>query len=168
MKIEIYTDGSSLGNPGQWGRWAIIIAEGKKKSISGGEPLSTNNRMELLAVIEALLFLQEKNAPSEDVHIYLDSKYVQQWVERLPAWIHKWWRLANKKPVANRDLRERMNVLLPSFTLQWHWVKGHAQNEFNNKVDKLARSAAAKQPIITMPVKWKVAADIVRDQMWLF
>ena len=162
VKIEIYTDGSSLGNPGQGGWWAIIIAEGKKKAISWGEPLTTNNRMELLAVIEALRYLQEKNAPSDNIIIYLDSKYVKQWVEWLPARIHKWRRLANKKPVANKDLREQLNVLLPHFAIHRQRVKWHANNEINNKVDKLARSAAAKQPIVHPPVKERHVIEKIR------
>ncbi|MBP6910143.1 ribonuclease HI [Patescibacteria group bacterium] len=168
MEIKVYTDGSSLGNPGQGGRGAIIMVDGKKKALSGGEPLTTNNRMELLAVIEVLKYFLIKNAPKDNIHFYVDSKYVKDGVERLKGWVQRGRRLMNKKPVANRDLREEMYVLLPSFTLQRHRVKGHAQDEINNKVDKLARSAAEKQPIIAMPVKEKHVIEKVRGQMGLF
>lgn len=168
MEIKVYTDGSSLGNPWQWGRAALIMVDGKKKSLSWGEPLTTNNRMELLAVIEVLKYLQERNAPAYNIHFYVDSKYVHDWVERLKWWVQRGRKLANKKPVANRDLREEMHELLPHFTLKWYWVKGHAQDEINNKVDKLARSAAAKQPIIKVPVKEKHVIDKIRGQMGLF
>ncbi len=168
VKIQIYTDGSSLGNPGQWWRGALIIAEGKRKSISGGEPLTTNNRMELMAVIEWLHYLKEKGAPNENIHIHLDSKYVKEGVERLKYRIQRGRRLANKKPVANRDLWEKLNELLPLFTLERHWVKWHADDELNNRVDKLARSAAAKQPKIVLPVNEKNIREKVRGQVWLF
>ncbi len=138
------------------------MVDGKKKALSGGEPLTTNNRMELLAVIEVLKYLLIKNAPKDNIHFYVDSKYVQEGVERLKGRVQRGWRLANKKPVANRDLREEMYALLPSFILKWHWVKGHAQDEINNKVDKLARSAAAKQPIVKLPVKEQHIVEKVR------
>ena len=83
MEIKVYTDGSSLGNPGQGGRGAIIMVDGKKKALSGGEPLTTNNRMELLAVIEVLKYFLIKNAPKDNIHFYVDSKYVKDGVERL-------------------------------------------------------------------------------------
>ena len=150
QKIIVYTDGSSLGNPGQGGRGSIILHEGKKEELSGGEPLTTNNRMELLAVIEVLRYIIEHYGEGNEVDIHLDSRYVQENIEQhLQHRIQRNRRLKSKKHVANRDLRERLVVLLPTQILKRTWVKGHANSVLNNEVDVLAREAAGKQPIIT-------------------
>ncbi len=136
--IKIYTDGSCIGNPGKGG-WAAIILENKKqKIISGSESYTTNNRMELIAVIKALKFVKKK-----ELSIITDSQYVKNGIE---VWIFKWkkngWMTAEKKPVKNKDLWLMLEKLAKNKKIKWEWVKGHSSDKFNNKVDEIARSQA--------------------------
>lgn len=134
--VTIYTDGACSGNPGPGG-WGAILRYGEhERELSGGEASTTNNRMELLAVIEALSQLKEPCA----VELWSDSKYVVDAIEKrwVYAWRAKGWVRADKKPAKNVDLWEKLLVLLDRHTLTLHWVKGHAENEFNNRCDALA------------------------------
>ena len=135
--IKIYTDGSCLGNPGKGGWAAIIINNGKKTEIKGSKNDTTNNQMELLAPIKAL-----KEIPKgSKVQIFTDSKYVKSGIT---VWIHNWkkngWKTANKQDVKNIDLWKNLDELNQIKNVQWNWVKGHANNEYNNMADELARS----------------------------
>lgn len=134
--VDIYTDGACSGNPGPGGWGAILMASGVKKEISGGEKQTTNNRMELSAVIFAL---EELKRPCE-VNIYSDSAYVvnafqQNWIS---GWIKNGWKNSAKAPVANSDLWIRLIELTKIHKVTFHKVKGHADNEFNNRCDELA------------------------------
>ena len=136
--IKIYTDGSCIGNPGKGG-WAAIILENKKqKIISGSEPYTTNNRMELIAVLKAL-----KEVKKKDISIVTDSQYVKNGIE---VWILKWkkngWMTAEKKPVKNKDLWLMLEKLSKNKKVKWEWVKGHSSDKLNNKVDEIARNEA--------------------------
>lgn len=135
-KIEIYTDGACSGNPGPGGWGAILRYNGAEKELSGGEAQTTNNRMELSAVIAALECLKE---PCE-VDLYSDSKYV---IDALSlgwalSWRSKGWIKSDKKRALNTDLWERLLELTEQNAMHYHWVKGHADNEFNNRCDALA------------------------------
>ncbi|HRI39745.1 MAG TPA: ribonuclease HI, partial [Nitrospira sp.] len=135
--IEIYTDGACSGNPGPGG-WGVLVRDGKTETeFSGGEPATTNNRMELLAVIEALQSFPQ----SVQARVYTDSQYVQKGISE---WIHSWkqrgWRTAGKEPVKNEDLWRRLDGLAASHTLEWHWVRGHNGHPENERVDALARA----------------------------
>ena len=138
--VEIYADGACKGNPGPggWGAW--LQYDGKEKSIHGGESLTTNNRMELTAVIRALDLLKR---PCH-VKIYTDSVYVQK---GMTAWITAWkarnWRTADKKPVKNDDLWKLLDAQASQHTIKWIWVKGHAGNVGNEKADALANKGVA-------------------------
>ena len=135
--IEIYTDGACSGNPGPGGWGALLRISQIETELCGGAPATTNNRMELLAVIEALQSLTE---PVE-ARLYTDSQYVQKGISE---WIHDWklrgWKTANKKPVKNIDLWRRLDALATSHTIEWHWIKGHAGHPGNERADVLARS----------------------------
>jgi ribonuclease HI len=133
--VEIYADGACKGNPGPGG-WGVFMRAGAhEKELWGGERDTTNNRMELTAVIRALEALK-RPVP---VKLYTDSKYVQQGIS---AWIHNWkrngWRTADKKPVKNADLWQELDVLAKQFQVEWTWVKGHAGNPGNERADELA------------------------------
>lgn len=133
--VEIHTDGACKGNPGPGGWGAILSAGGREKQLCGGEPLTTNNRMELRAVIEALSALKRHSR----VKLYTDSQYVQRGVtEWLPGWKRNGWRTAQKTPVKNVDLWQSLDELLPKHSIEWHWVKGHAGHEGNERADQLA------------------------------
>lgn len=138
QKIEIYTDGACSGNPGPGG-WGALLRSGKhEKEISGGEPETTNNRMEMMAVIKALKSLKK----SSDVDLYTDSKYVMQGVnEWLEGWKAKGWKNASKKPVKNQDLWQEIDSLISQHKVRFHWVKGHAGHPENERADALATSA---------------------------
>jgi len=140
-KIEIYTDGACLGNPGNGGYGAILMYKGHKKEISGGEKDTTNNRMEMRAAIEALRSLKK----SSQVILYTDSKYV---MDGITSWINSWkknnWRTANRKPVKNADLWQDLDAEVAKHKIQWVWVKGHSGNHYNELVDELARKAAQR------------------------
>ena len=133
--IEIYADGACRGNPGPGGWAALLISGDHRKEISGSEKLTTNNRMELLAVIRAL----EALTRSTVVELYTDSQYVKNGIE---TWIHAWrrngWKTSDKKPVKNADLWRELGELVARHDITWHWVKGHADNEGNLRADALA------------------------------
>ena len=139
-RVQIHTDGACSGNPGPGGWGAILEYRGVEKELYGGEPETTNNRMELMAAIEALAAL--KRASSAD--LYTDSKYLRDGVTQ---WIHNWkrngWKTAAKKPVKNADLWRRLDDLLAGHTIEWHWVKGHAGHDLNERADELARMGMA-------------------------
>lgn len=137
-KIEIYTDGACSGNPGPGG-WGALLRSGKhEKEMSGGEPDTTNNRMEMMAVIKALESLKK---PS-DVDLYTDSKYVMQGVnDWMAGWKAKGWKNAAKKPVKNKDLWLEIDALTQTHKVRFHWVKGHAGHPENERADVLATSA---------------------------
>ena len=141
-EVIIYTDGACSYNPGPGGWGAILMFGGQKKEISGGDEMTTNNQMELLAVIKALTALKE---PCK-VEIFTDSAYVcnafqQDWIS---GWIMRGWKNANKKPVANRELWEELIALTQKHIVHFNKVKGHADNEFNNRCDLLARMEVEK------------------------
>lgn len=137
--IEIYTDGSCLGNPGRGGWGAILIWGDHQKKISGGKKETTNNQMELQAVIEGLKALKK---PSEII-IYTDSQYVKNGITE---WIKKWqmngWKTANRKPVKNMELWQELGLEVDKHKIKWQWVKAHNGNKYNEMVDELARAAA--------------------------
>ena len=134
--VEIYTDGACSGNPGPGGWGAILRWNGREKELSGGEAMTTNNRMELTAVIRALQALKEPCA----VELYSDSKYVIDALEKGWAlgWRKKGWIKSDKKPALNPDLWETLLDLTARHEMRYHWVKGHAENEFNNRCDAMA------------------------------
>ena len=135
-QIEIYTDGACSGNPGPGGWGAVLRYNGREKEISGGEAQTTNNRMELTAVIAALECLKEPCA----VELYSDSKYVIDALSKgwAVSWRKKGWIKSDKKPALNVDLWDRLLKLTEAHEMHYHWVKGHADNEYNNRCDALA------------------------------
>ena len=140
--VEIFTDGACSGNPGAGG-WGVILRYGAtEKELCGGSPETTNNRMELTAVIEALKALKREC----DLTIYTDSRYVMDGVQQwLPNWKANGWRTTNKKSaVKNLDLWQELDALLPLHKIKWIWVKGHNGHLENERVDKLARDEAQK------------------------
>ena len=136
-KINIYTDGACSGNPGKGGWAAVIIEDKNEKTISGSEQLTTNNRMELSAVINAL-----REVGSAELDIYTDSKYVKNGIE---SWIKNWkingWMTAAKQPVKNKDLWLELDTLVSEKAIGWKWVKGHSNDHYNTIVDEAARKA---------------------------
>jgi ribonuclease HI len=136
--VEIFTDGACSGNPGPGG-WAAILRSGRhEKEISGGEPSTTNNRMELLAVIKGLDALKE---PSQ-VTVYTDSRYVMDGATRwMPRWHLNGWRTADKKPVKNDDLWRALAAAAQRHRLFWKWIAGHSGHIENERADALARAA---------------------------
>jgi ribonuclease HI len=139
--VTIYTDGACSGNPGPGGWGAILMYGDRKKELSGGERQTTNNRMELTAVITALEALKE---PCR-VELYTDSKYVSDAINEgwLKSWVKKGWR-RKAGPIKNPDLWLRLIPLIETHTVKFIWVKGHAENEFNNRCDELAVSEREK------------------------
>ena len=138
-KVEIFTDGACKGNPGPGGWGAIIRAGDNEKELSGGEPLTTNNRMEMLAAIRALQALKR---PCEVV-LHTDSIYLRDGITK---WIHGWrrngWKTADRKPVKNAELWQELLDAAEPHQVEWHWVKGHAGHPENERADKLACDAA--------------------------
>jgi ribonuclease HI len=133
--IHIYTDGACKGNPGRGGWGAVLEHDGKEREIFGGEPATTNNRMELTAVIEALAALKR---PSR-VILHTDSQYVQKGItEWINGWKARGWRTAAKEPVKNSDLWKKLDEVVRSHDIDWVWVKGHAGHEGNERADALA------------------------------
>lgn len=134
--VTIYTDGACSGNPGPGGWGAVLIYGPHERELSGGEPNTTNNRMELTAVIQALSLLKEPCA----VELWSDSKYVIDGLSK--GWAKSWkargWKKADKKPALNPELWDRLLTLTGIHTLRYHWVKGHAENPYNNRCDALA------------------------------
>lgn len=139
-RVEIFTDGACLGNPGPGGWGVILRHKDTEKELSGGAPETTNNRMELTAVIEALKALKTSCV----ISLYTDSKYVMDGVTQwLPNWKKNNWRTSNKKSaVKNVDLWQELDELLPKHEILWNWVKGHNGHPENERVDKLARDFA--------------------------
>ena len=137
--IEIYTDGSCLGNPGPGGYGAVLIYKNHRKEISQGYFETTNNRMELLAAVAALDSLSEPCT----IDITTDSQYVKNGINQ---WIHNWrkngWRTASKQPVKNADLWRQLDTAVAKHQVKWHWVKGHSGHPENERCDTLARNAA--------------------------
>ncbi|MGO4387257.1 ribonuclease HI [Microvirga sp. 2YAF29] len=140
-RILIYTDGACSGNPGPGGWGAILFFKGSEKEVSGGEAHTTNNRMELQAAIEGLNALKRPCA----IDLFTDSQYVRQGITQ---WMHNWkrrgWRTADNKPVKNEDLWRALDEAASRHDVSWHWVKGHADDPTNIRVDALA--VAAMQP----------------------
>jgi ribonuclease HI len=137
-KVEIFADGACSGNPGPGGWGTILRWRGTEKELSGAETLTTNNRMELMAVIAALRTLKR---PCE-VSVVTDSQYVQKGItEWLPGWKARGWKTADKKPVKNVDLWQALEEAASPHTVSWHWVKGHAGHAENERCDQLAREA---------------------------
>jgi ribonuclease HI len=152
MKLEIYTDGSSLGNPGPGG-WGSVFVENEKiiKELGGCDKNTTNNRMELMAVIETLKYLNFRKSDFlniNEITIFADSNYV---LSGITSWIFNWekngWRTANKKEVLNQDLWKELISLIRNYDnkIKWEKVKGHSGHVYNDKADEIATSCAAKQ-----------------------
>lgn len=140
--VRLYTDGACSGNPGPGG-WGVVLIYGKhRKELAGGEPATTNNRMELTAAIAGLSALNRPCA----VDLYTDSQYLSRAFNE--GWLAKWqkngWLTANRQPVQNQDLWLRLLALCREHKVTWHWVKGHADNPENNRCDELARAEIAK------------------------
>ena len=144
--IVVYTDGGCSGNPGPGGWGIVVIADGVARQLSGGEQYTTNNRMELMAAINALSVIS--NTPSfagRPVVVNIDSQYVKNGIT---SWIHSWkakgWKTADKKPVKNQELWELLDALNSSLNVTWNWVKGHAGIEYNEICDSLCQAEIAK------------------------
>lgn len=142
-RVELYTDGACSGNPGPGG-WAYILrhaASGAEREASGGEAQTTNNRMELMAVIEGLTALKRRSS----VDLYSDSQYVlkglKEWME---SWKRRGWKTADKKPVKNQDLWEQLDELKGGHEIRFHWIKGHNEHPENERCDELAVAEAKK------------------------
>ena len=142
-QIEIYTDGSCLGNPGPGGWASVVIEDGKERWLSGGDPDTTNNRMEMMAVLSALKSLQVGISAT----IFTDSQYVVNAIKKgwLDGWKRNSWCLSNGGPVRNQDLWKEMDDLLKERTCTFQWVRGHNGNPYNEKCDKIAVGEAKKQ-----------------------
>ncbi len=138
--VEIWTDGACSGNPGPGGWGAILSYKGKERELSGGEALTTNNRMELMGAISALETLTRPCT----VALHTDSQYLRQGIT---SWIHGWkkngWKTADRKPVKNEELWKRLDAALKQHKIEWKWVKGHAGDEMNERADALARAGMA-------------------------
>ncbi|WP_100959152.1 ribonuclease HI [Bosea sp. FBZP-16] len=138
--VEVWTDGACSGNPGPGGWGAILSYKGKERELSGGEALTTNNRMELMGAISALETLTRPCT----VALHTDSQYLRQGIT---SWIHGWkkngWKTADKKPVKNEELWKRLDAALKQHKIEWKWVKGHAGDEMNERADALARAGMA-------------------------
>lgn len=136
-RVEIYSDGACSGNPGPGGWGAVMRYKGVEKELAGGEPATTNNRMEMMAVIQALEALKRPML----VDVWTDSRYVHDGITRfVRGWQRNGWKTADKKPVKNIDLWERMVAAAKPHTIEWHWLKGHAGHPENERADALARS----------------------------
>jgi ribonuclease HI len=133
--VTIYTDGACKGNPGPGGWGALLVAGDREKELFGGEALTTNNRMELVAVIRALESLQHDC----DVELFTDSQYVKLGIER---WIHGWkrngWKTSDRKPVKNTELWRELDAIAQRHRIRWHWVRGHVGHAGNERADALA------------------------------
>tara|TARA_Y100000817_G_scaffold313349_1_gene309293 strand:+ start:245 stop:676 length:432 start_codon:yes stop_codon:yes gene_type:complete len=139
MKYKVYTDGACSGNPGPGGWAAIIIVDNQMKyKFSGSEKNTTNNRMELMAPIKAIQKFKKKS----EILVFTDSTYVK---DGITVWIKNWekngWRTSSKKPVKNKELWKKLKNLSSKHSIKWTWVKGHAQDKYNNLVDELAQGA---------------------------
>lgn len=140
-QVTIHTDGGCEGNPGPGGWAAILACAGRSRELSGGEPATTNNRMELRAAIEALGALTQRC----EVDLHTDSQYLRKGItEWIDGWKRKGWRTGGKNPVKNRDLWQQLDELCAKHTVRWHWLKGHAGHAANERCDELAASEIAK------------------------
>ena len=141
-RIAIYTDGACKGNPGPGGWGALLVAGDRERELCGGEALTTNNRMELTAVIRALEALKR----ASDVDLYTDSQYVKNGIQ---TWIHTWkrngWKTADKKPVKNAELWRELDELAARHDIRWHWVKGHNDHPGNTRADALANRGCGER-----------------------
>jgi len=140
-RVLIWTDGACSGNPGPGG-WGAVLRYGRhEKELKGGEPLTTNNRMELIAAIEALQSLKQ----ACEVSVHTDSQYLRGGVT---SWVDSWkangWRTASRKPVKNEDLWRRLDAAAEPHAIEWFWLKGHADDELNARADRLAREGMAR------------------------
>ena len=134
-RVEIYTDGACRGNPGPGGWGALLRFADREREIFGGEPATTNNRMELMAAIRALETLNRRCA----VAVYSDSTYLRDGIKTwLADWKRRGWKTANRKPVKNQDLWERLDALAAAHDVEWHWVRGHDGHPENERADALA------------------------------
>ena len=137
--IEIYTDGACKGNPGKGGWGALLKYRNVERELYGGEKLTTNNRMELTAVIKAL---EAMKRPGQTIRLYSDSRYVLNGIEEwMSGWKARGWKTANRKPVLNQDLWQKLDELSQQHHIEWHWVKGHSGDAGNEKADALANQA---------------------------
>ena len=138
-QVTVYTDGGAKPNPGGPGGWAALLISGEhQRELSGAEPATTNNRMELTAAIMALEALKE---PCQ-VMLYTDSQYLKNGITLwLPGWLRKGWKTAARKPVKNQDLWQRLHAASQRHQVDWRWVRGHAGNPANQRVDRLASAA---------------------------
>jgi ribonuclease HI len=140
-RVVIHTDGACSGNPGPGGWGAILEWGGRRREIKGGEAHTTNNRMELMAAISALEALKRPC----DVDLHTDSQYLRQGIT---SWIHGWkrngWKTADRKPVKNVDLWQRLEAAIVRHTVHWHWVRGHSGHDLNERADELAREGIAE------------------------
>lgn len=140
-QVEIFTDGACSGNPGPGGWGALLRSGDRKKELFGGEPETTNNRMELMAAIRALEALNRRS----HVHLHTDSTYLRDGITK---WIHRWkvngWRTAAKKPVRNADLWRELDAFAEKHDIHWHWVKGHSGHPENELADLLANKGMAR------------------------
>jgi len=149
-RVDIFTDGACSGNPGPGGWGAILRFGGREKEMHGGEAATTNNRMEMMAAIRALEALSE----GVEVHVHTDSQYLQLGITTwLAQWKRRGWKTADKKPVKNVDLWQRLETALANHRVHWHWVRGHAGHAENERADALAREGM--KPFL----KKKPAAD---------
>ncbi len=135
-RVDAFTDGACSGNPGPGG-WGVLLRYGtREKELCGGEPDTTNNRMEMMAAIRALEALSE----AVEAHVHTDSQYLHLGITRwLPQWKRRGWKTADKKPVKNVDLWQRLEAAISHHHVHWHWVKGHAGHAENERADALAR-----------------------------
>ena len=138
--VEVWTDGACSGNPGPGGWGAILSFRGRERELSGGEAMTTNNRMELMGAISALETLTRPCT----IALHTDSQYLRQGIT---SWIHGWkkngWKTADKKPVKNEELWKRLDAALKQHRIEWKWVKGHAGDAMNERADALARAGMA-------------------------
>lgn len=145
MAITIYTDGGCTGNPGPGGWGAVIIADGKEIKLSGGVGSTTNNKMELTAVIKALEYIGKEYSFKEELSIYTDSQYVKNGIT---SWISNWekngWKTAAKKPVKNKEFWIELRTLTKLCNIEWFWVKGHSGDKYNDMCDELVAEERAK------------------------
>jgi ribonuclease HI len=142
-QVQVHTDGACLGNPGPGGWAALLRYRGRERELSGGEPATTNNRMELMAAIMALEALREPC----DVVLHTDSQYVRQGITLwMPNWLRRNWRTAGGDAVKNQDLWERLHAAASRHRVDWRWVKGHSGDPDNERVDQLARAQAERFP----------------------
>lgn len=138
--VDLYTDGACSGNPGPGGWGVLMLYKGNEKELCGGEPATTNNRMELMAAIQGLESLKR----GVKVRVHTDSTYVKDGITK---WIHGWkkngWKNAQKKPVKNAELWQRLEIAIERHDVSWHWVKGHSDHPENDRADALARQGMA-------------------------